>query len=417
MQMKNRVVVTGMGVITPIGHTVGAYWDNLLAGKSGVGSITRFDTTNYPTRIAGEIRSFDAGTYMDRKEARRMDLVGQYAMAAAVQASEHARLKLESIDRDRAGVIIGSGIGGIGTFEEQHSKLESSGPGRVSPFFIPMMIIDMAAGLISMRFGFHGPNYATVSACCSSAHAIADAFRCIQRGEADIMLTGGSEATITPTALAGFCQAQALSERNDAPEQASRPFDVNRDGFVMGEGGAIVVLESYEHAKARGAVMYAELLGAGMSGDAHHMTAPHPDGYGARRAMEAALKDAGLAPEQIDYINAHATSTGLGDVAETRAIKAVFGDRAPHVPINATKSMVGHLLGAAGAVELITVIKSIETQTIHPTINLETADPQCDLDYVPLTARKAKINHAISNSFGFGGHNITLVAGAATGAR
>lgn len=415
--MKKRVVITGMGVITPIGHSVEEYWAGLLAGRSGIATITRFDTASFPTRIAGEIKQFDVTRYVEKKESRRMDLVGQYAMAAAVQAMEHSGISPDAIDRDRAGVIVGSGIGGIGTFEEQHSKLEGAGPGRVSPFFIPMMIIDMAAGLISMRYGFHGPNYATVSACCSSAHAIADAFRTIQRDEADIMVTGGSEATITPTSLAGFCQAQALSERNDEPHRASRPFDVNRDGFVMGEGGAMVVLESYDHAVARGATIHAELLGAGMSGDAYHMTAPHPDGYGARRAMESALRDAQLSPDSIDYINAHATSTGLGDVAETKAIKAVFGERASQIPINATKSMVGHLLGAAGAVELIALVKSIETQTIHPTINLETPDPACDLDYVPNTARAARVRAAISNSFGFGGHNITLVAGALNGAR
>jgi 3-oxoacyl-[acyl-carrier-protein] synthase II len=311
------------------------------------------------------------------------------------------------------GVIIGSGIGGINTFEKQHGLLLNSGPGRVSPFFIPMMIIDMCAGMVSIRFGFRGPNYATVSACASSSHAILNASRAIERGEADVMISGGSEATITPTSLAGFCQARAISTRNDEPERASRPFDNGRDGFVMGEGSAILILEEMEHAKARGARIYAEILGGGMTGDAYHLTAPHPEGRGARRAMEMALKDSNLSPDQIDYINTHGTSTPLGDIAETIAIKHVLGDHAYKIPCNSTKSMIGHMLGAAGAVELIAVVKSIENSIVHRTTNIDDPDPQCDLDYVSDGNRECNINYALSNSFGFGGHNVSLVVGKA----
>lgn len=409
--MKIRTVITGVGAVTPLGNSVEEFWSSLLAGKSGVGTITRFDVSAYPTKIAGELKGFDPSGVVDKKEARRMDPSEQYAMVASAQAVKDAGLDLGSIDLDRCGVVIGSGIGGITTFEEQHLKLSTSGPGRVSPFFIPMMIIDMSAGLVSIHFGFRGPNYGTVSACASSAHAISDAFRIIQRGEADVMITGGTEATITPTSLAGFCQAKAMSVRNDAPEKASRPFDKDRDGFVMGEGSGILVLESYEHAMKRGARIYAEVLGAGMTADAHHITAPHPDGDGARRAMSIAIKDAGLAPNQIEYINTHGTATDLGDIAETRAIKGVMGEHAYKVACNSTKSMSGHLLGSAGAVELIASVKSIEQQIVHPTINLEHPDPDCDLDYVPGQKRAWKINHAMSNSFGFGGHNVSLVIG------
>lgn len=407
--MNRKVVVTGMGVISPIGNTLDDFWTALLDGKSGAGPITRFDVSDYPARIAAEVKDFDASKYIEKKESRRMDISEQYAIAAAVQATEHAGLNLDSLDLDRCGVVIGSGIGGISTFEKQHSLLEQSGPGKVSPFFIPMMIIDMCAGLVSIRFGFRGPNYATVSACASSAHAISDAYRIVERGDADLMLAGGSEATITPTALAGFCQSRALSTRNDDPERASRPFDKDRDGFVMGEGSAILVLESLEHAQARGAKPLAEIVGVGMTADAYHMTAPHPEGLGARRSMEMAIRGAGVSIEQIDYINTHGTSTGLGDISETKAIKEVFGERAYKIPCNSTKSMVGHLLGSSGAAELIAVVKCMEEQVVHPTINLENPDPECDLDYVPKVKRPHAINYAMSNSFGFGGHNVTLM--------
>lgn len=415
--MLRRCVVTGLGAVTPLGNTVEATWQALLDGKSGVGPVTRFDVSDYTTKIAAEVKGFDPNGIIEKKEARRMDLAEQYAIVASDMAIKNSGLDLGSLDLDRCGVVIGSGIGGITTFEQQHSTLVQSGPGRVSPFFIPMMIIDMCAGLVSIRFGFRGPNYATVSACASSAHAISDAFRIIQRGEADVMITGGAEATITPVSMAGFCQARAMSTRNDEPERASRPFDKGRDGFVMGEGSAILILEDYDHAMKRGAHMYGEILGAGMTADAHHITAPHPDGIGAKRAMTVAMKDAGLNPDQIDYINTHGTATDLGDIAETRAIKAVLGEHAYKVPCNSTKSMVGHLLGAAGAMECIAMVLSLEQQVLHPTTNLEDPDPECDLDYVPLKKRDAKLQYAISNSFGFGGHNVSIVAGRLNGTR
>ncbi len=409
--MKIRVVVTGLGVISPVGNEVKTFWENLKAGQSGVGPVTRFNPDGLTTRIAAEVKEFDPSAYIDKKDLRRMDLVEQYAVAAAQQAVDDAKLDFSSLDQDRVGVITGSGIGGIDTLEKQHTQLLKSGSSKVSPFFIPMMIIDMCPGLISLRFGLKGPNYSTVSACASSAHAIADAFRVIQRGEADIMLTGGSEASITPLSFAGFCAARAMSTRNDSPQTASRPFDRDRDGFVMGEGGGILVLESLENAQRRGAKIYAEILGVGMSADAYHITAPAPDGNGAARSMRTALKDAGLEPEQVDHINTHGTSTDLGDISETLAIKNVFGSRAYKILINSTKSMIGHLLGAAGAAELIAIIMSIQEGIVHPTINLENPSPECDLDYVPKQARSAEIKIALSNSFGFGGHNITLAVG------
>lgn len=411
MVTYNRVVVTGMSVLTPVGDTIENFWNALLEGKSGISTISRFDVSEYPTRIAGEVKDFDASQFIDKKEARRMDLAEQYAIVTADGAVKGAGLDLQSVDLDRCGVIIGSGIGGIATFEKQHSTLLDSGPGRVSPFFIPMMIIDMCAGLVSIRLGFRGPNYATVSACASSAHAIADSFRVIQRGEADVMLTGGAEATITPTALAGFCQAKALSTRNDDPERASRPFDKDRDGFVMGEGAGMLVLESLDHAKKRGAKIYGEILGVGMTADAYHITAPHPEGYGAKRAMSLAIADAGLTPDKLDYINTHGTATDLGDISETKAIKAVLGEHAFKIPCNSTKSMTGHLLGSAGAVECIVALKTIEEKIVHPTANLDEHDPECDLDYVPSEKREWTTRYAMSNSFGFGGHNISLVVG------
>lgn len=415
--MNHRAVFTGMGVITPLGLKVDEIWSSLLAGKSGVGPVTRFDVSDYPTRIAAEVKEFDPSQFVDRKELKRMDLSEKFAMIAAVQAMDDSFLKVDSLDLDRCGVVIGSGIGGIGTFEEQHGKLLKRGPSKVSPFFIPMMIIDMCAGLVSIKYGFRGPNYATVSACASSAHAIADAYRIIQRGEADVMLTGGAEATITPTSMAGFCQAKALSTRNDQPEQASRPFDKHRDGFVMGEGAAMLVLESLEHANNRGAKIYGEVLGVGMTADAYHMTAPHPEGIGARSAMKRAIADAGITSDDIDYVNTHGTSTGLGDIAETKAIKAVLGEHAYKVPVNSSKSMMGHLLGAAGALETVICLKSIADQKVHPTVNQEEADSECDLDCVPNVARDHAITYALSNSFGFGGHNVSLVIGAVNGAR
>ncbi len=404
----SRVVVTGMGALTPVGNSVEEFWKSLKDGVSGISRVTRFDPSRFTSQIVGEVKDFDATKYMEKKEARRMDLVQQYAVASAREAFDHSSLGSDSFDPERAGVVVGSGIGGIETFEKQHANLLNQGPGRVSPFFIPMMIIDLCAGLISMRFNFKGPNYATVSACASGAHAIADGFKIIQRGEADVMITGGSEAAITPTALAGFCSARALSTRNDEPHKASRPFDKERDGFVMGEGAGIVILESLEHAQKRGARIFAEIVGAGQTADAYHMTAPAPGGEGAIRAMRLALQDAGLDAEAVDYINSHGTSTDLNDATETQAIKVTFGERARKIPVNSTKSMVGHLLGAGGAVELIATIKSIQEGILHPTVNYEFPDPECDLDYVPNQMRKVEVNAAISNSFGFGGHNICI---------
>jgi 3-oxoacyl-[acyl-carrier-protein] synthase II len=399
-----------MGLVSPLG-SLDKCWQALLDGKSGVGPVTRFDASEYPTRIAAEVKDFDPLDYQDKKELKRSDPSQQYAIAASEQAIKDSGLDLDAVDKNRVGVVIGSGIGGITAFEEQHGKLLKSGPGRVSPFFIPMMIIDMCAGLVSMRYGFHGPNYGMVSACASSSHAILDAFRIIQRGEADIMVCGGSEATITPTALAGFCQNKAMTTLNEEPEKASRPFDKRRDGFVMGEGSAMLILENYEQAVKRGASIYGEVFGGGMSGDAHHMTAPHPEGLGARRAMQTAIEDAGISPDQVDYVNTHGTATGLGDIAETKAIKAVLGEHAYKIPCNSTKSMIGHLLGAAGAIETVVTLKSIQDGIVHPTTNLEVPDPECDLDYVPEGKRSHKIEYALSNSFGFGGHNVSLVVG------
>jgi len=405
-----RTVITGMGVVSPLGCNLETFWQALLEGKCGIGQITRFDVSDYPTKIAAEVREFDESKYLDKKEARRMDLSQMYGIAASQMALDHAGLDLSKINLDRAGVVIGSGIGGISTFEKQHEILLNSGPGRVSPFFIPMMIIDMSAGMVGIRYGFRGPNYATVSACASSAQAIVDAFHIVRRGEADIMIAGGSESTITPTSLAGFCSARALSTRNDEPEKSSRPFDRDRDGFVMGEGAAIVIMESLESARARGAQIYAEVIGAGMTCDAHHITAPHPDGIGARLAMTNAINSSGIKPEEVGYINSHGTATTLGDIAETKAIKMVFGEHAYKLPVNSTKSMVGHLLGAAGAIEFIASVKSLVVGKLHPTINLENPDPECDLDYVPNHARDYSFDVFLSNSFGFGGHNVTIAA-------
>jgi 3-oxoacyl-[acyl-carrier-protein] synthase II len=407
--MKTRVVVTGLGAVTPLGNNVAETWKNVLAGRSGVGPITGFSTEGLSTTIAAQVKGFDAEQYIDKKALRRMDANEQYCLAASQMAFDDAGLGQNSVDPDRCGVVIGSGIGGIQTLEDQHRTMLERGPSRVSPFFIPMMIIDMCAGLVAIRFGFRGPNYATVSACASSAHALADAFRIIQRGEADVMITGGAESAITLLSMAGFCAAKALSTRNEEPEKASRPFDRDRDGFVMGEGAGVVILESLESAKARGARIYAEIIGCGMTCDAHHITAPLPDGSGAAKAMDRAVKDAGIRPEQVDYVNSHGTATDLGDIAETKALKAVFGDHARKLAINSTKSMLGHLLGAAGCVESIVTVLSIHEGIIHRTSNLDNPGPECDLDYVPEGNRTMTVNHAVSNSFGFGGHNISLV--------
>jgi 3-oxoacyl-[acyl-carrier-protein] synthase II len=407
--MKRRVVVTGLGAITPVGNDAATTWRALVEGKSGAGPITKFDASGFPVRFACEVKNFDPSHYMDRKEAKRADPFTQYAVSCAVQAMQDAGLTNGAThDPDRTGVIIGSGIGGLKTFEEQHDVYRARGPSKISAFFIPMFISDIAAGIVSMRFNAKGPNYATVSACATSAHAIGDAFRTIQYGDADIMITGGSEATVTPMAIGGFANMKALSERNDAPETASRPFDATRDGFVMGEGGAVLILEELEHAKSRDARIYGEIVGFGATGDAYHLTAPAPDGEGAQRAMRRAMQDAGLALGDVHYINAHGTSTPANDLNETKAIKAVFGEHAPDISVSSTKSCTGHMLGAAGAIECIVSIMAVKECTIPPTINYETPDPELDLNYTPNKAVRRDARNALSNSFGFGGHNVTL---------
>ncbi|NOT34471.1 MAG: beta-ketoacyl-ACP synthase II [Candidatus Eisenbacteria bacterium] len=405
---SRRVFVTGTGVISPLGNDTERFWEQLVAGRSGAGPITRFDVSQHDVKFACEVRDFSFEGVLDRKEAKRMDRFTQYAVVAAHQAIRSAGLDLERMNRERAGVLIGSGIGGMETFEEQHTNLLQKGPGRVSPFFIPMMIVDMAAGQISIQFGLKGPNFATVSACASGAHAIGEALRLIQAGDADVMLAGGSEATITPMAVAGFSNARALSTRNDDPIRASRPFDKERDGFVIGEGAAVLVLETEEHARARGARPLCELAGYGASGDAYHMTAPCVDGDGAARAMARALADAHLLPSDVQYVNAHGTSTPAGDPAEVTAIKRTLGDAARSTMVSSTKSMTGHLLGAAGALEAVVCALTLSRGIVPPTINLEHPDPQCDLDFVPIQARAKRVTAALSNSFGFGGHNVTL---------
>ncbi|PYO50494.1 MAG: beta-ketoacyl-[acyl-carrier-protein] synthase II [Gemmatimonadetes bacterium] len=407
--MKRRVVVTGMGAITPVGNDVATTWRSLIEGKSGTAPITKFDASTFPVRFAAEVKGFDPLNYMDRKEAKRADQYTQYAVAAARQAMTNADLvDRNGMDPDRIGVIIGSGIGGLKSFEEQHDVYRERGVGKISPFFIPMFIADIAAGIVSMAFNAKGPNYATVSACATSAHAIGDAFRTIQYGDADIMITGGAEATVTPMAIGGFANMKALSERNDSPGTASRPFDATRDGFVMGEGAGILILEEMEHALNRGATIYAEIVGYGATGDAYHLTAPAPDGEGAQRAMKRALKDAGLEPKDIQYINAHGTSTPANDFNETRAIKAVFGDAAKDVNVSSTKSATGHMLGAAGAVEAVISTMVVGNGVIPPTINYHHPDPELDLNYTPNTSVERKVDAVLSNSFGFGGHNTTL---------
>jgi 3-oxoacyl-[acyl-carrier-protein] synthase II len=398
-----------MGAITPVGNDVAATWQALLAGKSGAGPITKFDATNFAVRFACEVKGFDPLLYMDRKEAKRADLFTQYALAASQQAMRDAGLASGAgYEPDRTGVIIGSGIGGLKTFEEQHDQYRERGPSKISPFFIPMFISDIAAGLVSMQFHAKGPNYSTVSACATSAHAIGDAFRTIQYGDADVMITGGAEATVTAMAIGGFSNMRALSERNDEAETASRPFDLTRDGFVMGEGSAILILEELEHARRRGARIYSEVAGYGATGDAYHITAPAPDGEGAQRAMKRALMDADLTPETVQYVNAHGTSTPANDLNETRAIKAVFDEAVQTLNVSSTKSSTGHMLGAAGAVEFLISSLVVQEGRIPPTINYRTPDPECDLNYTPNAMVERKVTAALSNSFGFGGHNVTL---------
>lgn len=406
--MLHRVVVTGLGVVSPLGINAGRTWQALINGQSGIGPVTNFDAAGFPCRIAGEVKEFDPGAYLDRKEIRRTDRFMHFAIAASKMALADAGLVIEGEMAYKTGVVIGSGVGGMQTLEEQARIFFERGPSRVSPFFIPMMIGDMAAGQVSIITGAKGPNSSMVTACASGAHSLAEAYNLIRLGGADAMIAGGAEATITGLAYAGFCAAGALSSMNETPEKASRPFDAKRDGFVMGEGAGILILESLEHAERRGARILAEMAGAGMSGDAYHVTSPHPDGDGAARAMTEALREAQLRPEQVDYINAHGTSTAANDKTETKAIKRVFGDRAYKVAISSTKSMTGHLLGAAGGLEAAICVMVIERGIVPPTINYEFPDPECDLDYVPNTARKIEVDAAISNSFGFGGHNACL---------
>ncbi|HXV86354.1 MAG TPA: beta-ketoacyl-ACP synthase II [Gemmatimonadales bacterium] len=406
--MGRRVVVTGMGVVSPLGLTVQDTWDGLLAGASGAATIQRFDPANLDVRFGCEVKGFDPLVYVDRKEAKRYDLFLQYAIGAAEQAVSDAAFNGGRPSGERVGVIVGSGIGGIMTFEEQCKLYLTEGPRRVSPFFVPMFIPDIAAGVISIRLGAKGPNYCTVSACASSAHALGESFRLIQAGAADVMVTGGAEAAITPLAVAGFSNMKALSTRNDQPARASRPFDKDRDGFVMGDGAAMVILEALEHALDRGARIYGEVVGYGLSGDAYHITQPAPGGEGARRAMQDCLKDAALQPVDVDYINTHGTSTPHGDAAEVQAIKDVFGDHARKLVANSTKSMTGHLLGAAGGLEFAVCLLAIGHCAIPPTINQETPDPACDLNCAPNVKLERRVDVALSNSFGFGGHNVTL---------
>ena len=409
MQMpKKRVVVTGLGAVTPIGLNVNEAWENAINGVSGVGPLTRVDSEKFPAKVAAEITNFNAEDFMDKKEARRMDRFTQYAIAASFMAVKDANLNITDEMAPRVGVWVGSGIGGMETFEQQYKTFLEKGARRVSPFFVPMMIPDMATGQISIALGAKGVNSCTVTACATGTNSIGDAFKVIQRGDADVMISGGTEAPLTEMSFAGFSSAKALSMNPD-PKTASRPFDVNRDGFVMGEGAGIVVLEELEHALARGARIYAEIVGYGATGDAHHITAPAPGGEGGVRAMRMAIEDAGLQPKDIDYINAHGTSTEYNDKFETLAIKEVLGAHASDVAISSTKSMTGHLLGAAGGVEAIFTIKAIENAVIPPTINLDTPDPECDLDYVPNEARHKEVKAAMSNSLGFGGHNATIV--------
>ena len=407
---KRRVVVTGLGIVSPLGSSVAAAWDGIVNGRSGIGPITKMDVSAFPVRIGGEAQGFDAGQYMAAKDLRKFDPFVPFAFAAAAQAIRESGIEVDEANAPRVGVAIGAGIGGMQTIEENCAKwLEAKSPRKISPFFIPGSIINAAAGQVSIHFGLKGPNLGLVTACTTSTHSIGIAARCIQHGDADAMVAGGAEMAFTPLGLGSFCQARALSTRNEEPARASRPWDRERDGFVMAEGAGALMLEEYDHARARGAPIYAELVGFGMSGDAYHVTAPPEDGEGARLAMIAALRDAGMAPEEVQYINAHATSTELGDRAETTAIKRAFGDHARRLAVSSTKSMTGHLLGAAGAVEAIFTILAIRDGILPPTINLENPDPECDLDFVPGSARQAVVTVGLSNSFGFGGTNGSLL--------
>ena len=408
---EKRVVVTGLGVVSPLGNDLQTSWDNILAGKCGIEKITLFDASAFDCQIAAEVKNFDpTPAFPSPKEIRRTDRYAQFGIYAAHQALLDSGLDLEKSNRDEIGVFIGSGIGGLYTTEEQHKILLAKGPGRLSPFIIPMLILNMASGLFSMFYKLRGPNVATCSACATSTHAIGEAWRTLKMGDAQVMFAGGAEATIVPLGIGGFCAMRAMSTRNDDPQKASRPFDIDRDGFVMGEGSGILVLEELEHAKARGAKIYCELAGYGNTADANHMTAPAPEGEGAARCMKMALRNAGLNPSDISYVNAHGTSTPQGDIAETQAIKTVFGEHAKKLAVSSTKGATGHMLGAAGAVEMALCAKAIQTNIVPPTINLDNPDPQCDLDYIPHTAREMKVNAIVNNSFGFGGHNASLVA-------
>lgn len=409
MQPSRRVAVTGLGAISPLGNSVQEFWTNVIAGKSGAGPITLFDASTFPTKFAAEVRGFDPTAYLSKKDARKMDRFSQFAYAAAMQAVKDSGLEITDANRDDIGCIMGSGIGGIVTLEQQHRTLITQGADRLSPFFIPMMIGNMAPGMISIGLNVHGPTMTTVSACASSNNAIGEAYRLIQAGRAEAMICGGAEAPISELAVGGFCAMRALSTRNDSPETASRPFDKERDGFVIGEGGGGLILESFDGALERGATIYAEVIGYGEASDAYHMVAPDPAARGVKLAMMRAIADAGISPEQVGYVNAHATSTGLGDSSETQAIKAVFGDHASRMPVSSNKSMFGHALGAAGALEGICSVLTLRDGIIPPTINYRVFDPECDLDCVPNVARKADVEIAMSNSFGFGGHNAVLI--------
>lgn len=407
--MKRRVVITGIGLVTPVGLTKDANWESIIAGKSGIGPITRFDTSLFETRIAGEVKGFDAAKFLEKKEIKKMDRFIQYAIAATTEALDESGLKITPENAERVGVIVGSGMGGIETVIQNEYICRDQGPKRVSPFFIPSCVINLAPGQISIRTGAKGPNFSPVSACATGAHAIGEAYHIIKRGEADAIIAGGAESTIIPVAIAGFSNMKALSTRNDPPEKACRPFDAERDGFIMGEGAGILILEELEHAQQRGARIYAELIGFGMNSDAYHITSPAPDGSGPARCMELAIASAGIKKEEVGYINAHGTSTPVNDSMETKAIKLAFGEHARKVLISSTKSMTGHLLGAAGAVETAYTALALYHQIVPPTINLENPDPECDLDYVPHTARPSEIEVAISNSFGFGSTNACVV--------
>lgn len=407
--VKRRVVVTGMGMVSPLGLDLQSSWQAILEGRSGVGKITHFDASDFPVQIAAEVKGFDPTQYIEPKEARKMDRFIHFAIAATEMALKDSGLKLSEEDPDRVGVVIGSGLGGLPTIEAYHKVLLEKGWKRITPFFIPMVIANLSGGQISIRYGIKGPNLAVSTACATGNHSIGEAFRIIQYGDADVMIAGGTEAVITPLAVAAFAVMRALSTRNNEPEKASRPFDADRDGFVMGEGAGIIILEELEHALKRGARIYAEVVGYGMTADAYHITAPHPQGQGAAKCMKAALKDAGINPEEIDYINAHGTSTKQGDELETMAIKTVFGEHAYRLSVSSTKSMTGHLLGAAGGVEAIFTVLSIYHDIIPPTINLDNPDPECDLDYVPYKPKKKEVKYAMTNSFGFGGTNAALI--------